>query len=121
VRTQLYPDEGPPIPSGRIQWRGVVETEPFLGSRTHATMGYGDRRAVVYPLSKKVADLAAFALLCEAVTSWTEHRRRGFTPISVSYSVQSATSHSVILTSECASRNRTQQSWQSVDEIAPLP
>ena len=56
VRALLYPYEGPPVPSGRIQWRGVVEGEPFLGGRTHVTMGFSDQRAVVYPISKKAAD-----------------------------------------------------------------
>lgn len=56
VRAQLYPGEGPPVGSGRIQWRGVVEAEPFLDGRTHATMGFSDRRAVVYPMSRKAAD-----------------------------------------------------------------
>jgi 2-polyprenyl-6-methoxyphenol hydroxylase-like FAD-dependent oxidoreductase len=56
VRAQLYPGEGAPVGSGRRQWRGAVEAEPFLDGRTHATMGYSDRRAVVYPISKKAAD-----------------------------------------------------------------
>ena len=56
VRTQLYPNEGPPVSSGHIQWRGVVEAEPFLTGRTHVTMGFSGRRAVVYPISKKAAD-----------------------------------------------------------------
>lgn len=56
VRARLYPDEGLPVSSGRIQWRGVVEGEPFLGGRTHVTMGFSQRRAVVYPVSRKVAD-----------------------------------------------------------------
>ena len=56
VRAQLYPGEGPPVGSGRVQWRGVVEAEPFLDGRTHATMGFSDQRAVVYPMSRKAAD-----------------------------------------------------------------
>jgi 5-methylphenazine-1-carboxylate 1-monooxygenase len=56
VRAQLYPHEGPPVSNGRIQWRGAVEGEPFLGGRTHATMGFSDRRAVVYPIRRKVAE-----------------------------------------------------------------
>ena len=56
VRAQLFPGEGPPVGSGRIQWRGVVEAEPFLGGRTHATMGFSNQRAVVYPMSRKAAD-----------------------------------------------------------------
>ena len=52
VRAQLYPDEGPPVSSGRIQWRGVIEAEPFLDGRTHVTIGSRDSRAVVYPMSE---------------------------------------------------------------------
>lgn len=53
VRAQLYPDEGPPVSSGRIQWRGVIEAEPFLDGRTHVTIGSRDRRAVIYPISER--------------------------------------------------------------------
>jgi 5-methylphenazine-1-carboxylate 1-monooxygenase len=56
VRAQLYPDEGSPVSTGRIQWRGVVEAEPFLDGRTHVTMGFSQRRAVVYPISRRAAD-----------------------------------------------------------------
>jgi 2-polyprenyl-6-methoxyphenol hydroxylase-like FAD-dependent oxidoreductase len=52
VRAQLYPEEGPPVSSGRIQWRGVVEAEPFLDGRTHVTIGSRNRRAVIYPISE---------------------------------------------------------------------
>ena len=55
VRARLCPHEGLPVSSGRIQWRGVVEGEPFLGGRTHVTMGFSQRRAVVYPVSRKAA------------------------------------------------------------------
>jgi 2-polyprenyl-6-methoxyphenol hydroxylase-like FAD-dependent oxidoreductase len=56
VRRQLYPDEGPPVSSGRIQWRGVVEAAPFLDGRTQVTIGSSQRRAVIYPMSRKVAE-----------------------------------------------------------------
>jgi 5-methylphenazine-1-carboxylate 1-monooxygenase len=53
VRAQLFPQEGPPISSGRIQWRGVFEAEPFLDGRSHVTIGSRNCRAVVYPISAK--------------------------------------------------------------------
>jgi 2-polyprenyl-6-methoxyphenol hydroxylase-like FAD-dependent oxidoreductase len=53
VRSQLYPGEGPPVSSGRIQWRGVVEAKPFLDGRSHVTIGSRNCRAVVYPISEK--------------------------------------------------------------------
>jgi 2-polyprenyl-6-methoxyphenol hydroxylase-like FAD-dependent oxidoreductase len=52
VRAQLYPKEGPPVSSGRIQWRGAVEAEPFLDGQSHVTIGSRDCRAVVYPISE---------------------------------------------------------------------
>jgi 5-methylphenazine-1-carboxylate 1-monooxygenase len=30
IRSQLYPDEGLPVSSGYVQWRGTIEAEPFL-------------------------------------------------------------------------------------------
>jgi 2-polyprenyl-6-methoxyphenol hydroxylase-like FAD-dependent oxidoreductase len=53
VRAQLYPQEGPPVSSGRIQWRGVIEANPFLDGRSHVTIGSRNARAVVYPISEQ--------------------------------------------------------------------
>jgi 2-polyprenyl-6-methoxyphenol hydroxylase-like FAD-dependent oxidoreductase len=53
VRSRLYPNEGSPLSSGYIQWRGAVDGDPFLDGRTHATMGFSGRRAVVYPISRE--------------------------------------------------------------------
>jgi 2-polyprenyl-6-methoxyphenol hydroxylase-like FAD-dependent oxidoreductase len=57
VRAQLYPEEGPPVSSGRIQWRGVVEAKPFLDGRSHVTIGSRNCRAVIYPMSEGVRQL----------------------------------------------------------------
>lgn len=53
VRAQLYPEEGPPLWNGIVMWRGVTESEPFLGGRTMIMAG-SNRRAkfVAYPISK---------------------------------------------------------------------
>jgi len=56
TRKQLYPSEGAPVSSGRIQWRGVIEAAPFLDGRTQVTIGHSQRRAVIYPMSRKSAD-----------------------------------------------------------------
>jgi 2-polyprenyl-6-methoxyphenol hydroxylase-like FAD-dependent oxidoreductase len=53
VRAQLYPGEGPPVSSGRIQWRGVVEAKPFLDGRSQVTIGSRNCRAVIYPISER--------------------------------------------------------------------
>lgn len=55
VRAQLHPAEGPPVLTGRIQWRGVLEAEPFLGGRTHAAIGFSGQQGVAYPISNKAA------------------------------------------------------------------
>lgn len=51
VRAQLYPDEGAPVFSGRIQWRGTIETEPYLDGRTQVMIGHREQRTVIYPMS----------------------------------------------------------------------
>lgn len=56
TRRQLYPNEGPPVSSGRIQWRGVIEAAPFLDGHTHVTIGHSQCRAVIYPMSQKSAE-----------------------------------------------------------------
>lgn len=55
VRKQLYPDEGAPVFSGRIQWRGAVEAEPFLDGCTQVMIGHREQRTVIYPMSKEAA------------------------------------------------------------------
>jgi 2-polyprenyl-6-methoxyphenol hydroxylase-like FAD-dependent oxidoreductase len=51
VRTQLHPEEGPPIWNGIHLWRGLTETEPFLGGRTMILSG-ANPLVVVYPVSR---------------------------------------------------------------------
>jgi len=55
VRRQLYPNEGEPVWSGRIQWRGCVETEPFLDGRTQVIIGGKEQRVIIYPMSQAAA------------------------------------------------------------------
>ncbi|MDQ4103106.1 MAG: flavin-dependent oxidoreductase [Actinomycetota bacterium] len=51
VRAQLHPGEGPPIWSGVHLWRGLTETEPFLGGRTMILSG-ANPIVVAYPVSR---------------------------------------------------------------------
>jgi 2-polyprenyl-6-methoxyphenol hydroxylase-like FAD-dependent oxidoreductase len=55
VRARLYPREGPPRYSGKMMWRGIVESEPFLDGRTMIIAGHWDQEAVVYPISRETA------------------------------------------------------------------
>jgi len=51
VRRQLYPNEGPPVFSGRIQWRGAVEADPYLDGKTQVMIGHREQRVIIYPMS----------------------------------------------------------------------
>lgn len=51
VRAQLHPDEGPPIWNGIHMWRGLLDTEPFLGGRTMIISG-ANPTVVAYPVSR---------------------------------------------------------------------
>jgi hypothetical protein len=50
VRRQLYPDEGPPRFSGRLLWRGVTESLPFLTGRSMVMIGHARQKFVAYPI-----------------------------------------------------------------------
>jgi len=50
VRHIFYPDEGEPPFSGRLLWRAVTETKPFLSGSTMIMAGYADRKFVAYPI-----------------------------------------------------------------------
>jgi 5-methylphenazine-1-carboxylate 1-monooxygenase len=53
VRRILHPNEAKPVASGALQWRGAIETEPFLDGSTQAMIGHYQQRAVLYPMSRK--------------------------------------------------------------------
>jgi 2-polyprenyl-6-methoxyphenol hydroxylase-like FAD-dependent oxidoreductase len=52
VRAAFYPDEGNPVYSGQMLWRGVVEWEPVLDGRSCVMIGHNDLKAVIYPISE---------------------------------------------------------------------
>ncbi len=53
ARQIFYPDEGVPVYSGLILWRGIVETEPYLDGKTMIMVGNATRKAVIYPVSRQ--------------------------------------------------------------------
>jgi 5-methylphenazine-1-carboxylate 1-monooxygenase len=55
VRRQFYPDEREPKFSGRLLWRGVTESEPFLTGRSMFMAGYAEQKFVAYPISAETA------------------------------------------------------------------
>lgn len=52
IRQKLYPQEGAPIWNGRILWRGVTRSEPFLSGRTMIMAGHEILKFVCYPISR---------------------------------------------------------------------
>jgi 2-polyprenyl-6-methoxyphenol hydroxylase-like FAD-dependent oxidoreductase len=50
VRAALHPEDGPPQWAGRLIYRGVSETAPFLTGRSHVAIG-GRQVFVAYPIS----------------------------------------------------------------------
>ncbi|ULT54804.1 flavin-dependent oxidoreductase [Neobacillus drentensis] len=55
VRKFYYPDEGLPKFSGRILWRGITESSPFLTGRSMIMAGYQDQKFVAYPVCPDTA------------------------------------------------------------------
>jgi len=52
VRATFYPDEGNPVYSGQMLWRGVADWEPVLDGRSCVMIGHNDLKAVIYPISE---------------------------------------------------------------------
>jgi len=52
ARAILYPNEGAPIYGGRLLWRAVSRSEPFLDGHTMFMAGYQDCKFVAYPIKQ---------------------------------------------------------------------
>jgi 2-polyprenyl-6-methoxyphenol hydroxylase-like FAD-dependent oxidoreductase len=50
LRSQMYPDEGPPKWSGALLWRGVAEIPALLDGRTLIWAGHPAQKFVAYPI-----------------------------------------------------------------------
>jgi 5-methylphenazine-1-carboxylate 1-monooxygenase len=50
VRKFYYPNEGLPKYSGRILWRGITESTPFLTGKSMIMAGFQDQKFVAYPV-----------------------------------------------------------------------
>lgn len=55
VRKFYYPNEGLPKFSGRILWRGITESTPFLTGKSMIMAGYQDQKFVAYPVCPDTA------------------------------------------------------------------
>ncbi len=69
VRSQLAPDEGPPIWNGAILWRGVTRGAQFLSGRTMIMAGHEFQKFVAYPISRQAHDQG------QAVINWIAERK----------------------------------------------
>lgn len=56
VRKTFYPNEGEPIFSGRILWRGLTESSSFLTGKSMIMAGYQDQKFVAYPVDPEMAN-----------------------------------------------------------------
>ncbi len=50
IRAKFYPDEGPPVWSRRILWRGTTVRKPFLTGASMVLAGYALKKWVCYPI-----------------------------------------------------------------------
>ena len=64
VRSAFYPDEGTPIWTGAIMWRGVTNHRAFLDGRTMIMAGHESQKFVAYPISSR-----------EPVINWIAERK----------------------------------------------
>ncbi len=69
VRAAFYPDEGNPVYSGQMLWRGVVDWEPMFDGRTCVMVGHNDLKAVIYPISEPARRRG------RATLNWVAERR----------------------------------------------
>ncbi|MEL0048443.1 MAG: flavin-dependent oxidoreductase [Gammaproteobacteria bacterium] len=56
ARQQMYPDEGDPIYSGRLLWRGTSLANPYLTGASMIMAGYEDQKFVCYPIESAQED-----------------------------------------------------------------
>ncbi|KAA9028505.1 flavin-dependent oxidoreductase [Niallia endozanthoxylica] len=56
VRKHFYPNEGLPKFSGRILWRGIAESTPFLTGKSMIMSGFQDQKFVAYPVCPETAE-----------------------------------------------------------------
>ncbi|MEQ1758574.1 MAG: flavin-dependent oxidoreductase [Vicinamibacterales bacterium] len=56
ARRQFYPDEGIPIYSGSMHWRGTTLMRPFLSGRSMFMAGHSAVKFVAYPITRPDAN-----------------------------------------------------------------
>ncbi len=56
ARRQMYPEEGPPVYSGRVLWRATSYARPFKSGATMFMAGHEAQKFVCYPIAPVGAD-----------------------------------------------------------------
>ena len=56
ARRQFYPDEGIPVYSGSMHWRGTTMMKPFLSGRSMFMAGHSAVKFVAYPITRPDAN-----------------------------------------------------------------
>ena len=68
LRSQHYPDEGPPLWNGAILWRATTEATTYLDGRTMCMCGHERQKFVCYPITPAGTD-------GRATINWVAERR----------------------------------------------
>ncbi|WP_113704928.1 flavin-dependent oxidoreductase [Nonomuraea lactucae] len=56
VRAALFPEEGPPLWSGQVLWRGTTYAKPYMTGRSMLMAGDDRQRVVIYPIAPPEPD-----------------------------------------------------------------
>ncbi|MFM1877859.1 MAG: hypothetical protein RLZZ241_725 [Bacteroidota bacterium] len=76
LRSQLYPDEGAPVYSENVLYRGTALMPPFLNGRTMVMIGSLRQKMVVYPISSPDSD-------GKILTNWVANLKEGASALTV--------------------------------------
>lgn len=68
VRAAMFPDEGQPLWSGYVLWRGTTYAEPYMTGRSMLMAGDDTQRVVIYPIAPPEPD-------GRVLTNWAIQRK----------------------------------------------
>ncbi|MEM6388887.1 MAG: flavin-dependent oxidoreductase [Pseudomonadota bacterium] len=69
IRRTLFPDEGDPLWSGAVLWRGTTKAAPFLSGASVIIAGHDRQRLVAYPITPPAPETG------HAVINWIAERK----------------------------------------------
>jgi 2-polyprenyl-6-methoxyphenol hydroxylase-like FAD-dependent oxidoreductase len=65
VRAQHYPEEGPPLWSGALLWRGLAEVDRVLDGRSMIWCGHPEQKFIAYPIADLPGRRQSFNFVAE--------------------------------------------------------